>query len=342
MEALRERAFGALESVSQLDALEELRVQWLGKKGELTELMKSLGKLAGEDRPKAGAKANEVRDAITQRMDAMKSGLEEKSWAAKLASDRIDVTLPGRAFSLSVEHPITSTQEELVAIFERLGFLVEMGPEVEHEFYNFDALNMPPSHPARALQATFYIAGKQGKSVLRTHTSPVQIRTMLAQQPPVRMICPGRVYRADYDATHSPMFHQIEALLIDKDVQMGDLIGVLSTMVREFFGASLKVRLRPSFFPFTEPSAEIDIQCPFCKGKGCRTCKSSGWVEIGGSGMVDPEVFKFVKLNPEEYRGFAFGMGIERMAMLKYGIDDLRAFYESDQRFVTQFARWRP
>jgi phenylalanyl-tRNA synthetase alpha chain len=267
--------------------------------------------------------------------------LQESEWASRLEEERIDVTLAGRPVQCRNEHPVQTTIGELSQIFERCGFVTELGPEVEHEFFNFDALNIPASHPSRALQDTFYIKGHPDL-VLRTHTSPVQIRAMLSKEPPIRMICPGRVFRADYDATHSPMFHQIEGLLVDTDVQMGDLKGTLSTMVKEFFRVELKVRLRPSFFPFTEPSAEIDIQCPFCQGKGCKTCKTSGWVEIGGCGMVDPEVFKAVGIDPEKYRGFAFGMGIERMTMLKYGVNDLRTFYESDFSFISQFSRWRP
>ena len=247
--------------------------------------------------------------------------------------------MPAHPVEHSHSHPIQFVQDEIVTIFEHTGFVVEIGPELEHTFYNFDALNMPENHPARRMQDTFYVKDHP-ELVLRTHTSPVQIRTMLAQKPPIRMISPGRVYRSDYDPTHSPMFHQIEGLLVDQDVFMGDLKGILEHMIREFFGASLRVRLRPSFFPFTEPSAEFDMECAFCKGAGCRVCKKTGWIEIGGCGMVDPEVFKSVDYEIGKYRAFAFGMGIERMAMLKYGINDIRAFYESDYRFISQFSRW--
>lgn len=322
--------------------LEQLRVDWLGKKGELTNSMKALGQLSPDERPKAGAKANEVRDLITQKLNERLAVVKESELSAQLAADKIDVSLPGRSKGAVYEHPVQIVQDELVKIFERCGFFPELGPEVENGFYNFDALNFPPNHPARTMQDTFFVKTDTGEEiVLRTHTSPVQVRTMLMQKPPIRMVCPGRVFRADYDATHSPMFHQIEGLLISENVHMGDLKGILAHMVQEFFGEGLAVRLRPSFFPFTEPSAEVDMECCFCKGKGCKTCKNSGWIEIGGCGMVDPEVLKAVNVDLEKYRGFAFGMGLERMAMLKFGIDDLRAFFESDHRFISQFARWR-
>jgi len=338
---LETRATSEIKTIQNTEALEKYRVEWLGKKGLLTEAMKKMGGLSPEDRPKLGAKSNEVRGKIQADLDALTTQLQGNEWASRLEAERIDVTLEGRAVESRNEHPVQTTIADLSRIFEQCGFITELGPEVEHEYFNFDALNIPASHPSRALQDTFYIKDHPDL-VLRTHTSPVQIRSLLAKEPPIRMICPGRVFRADYDATHSPMFHQIEGLLVDTEVQMGDLKGTLSTMVKEFFRVELKVRLRPSFFPFTEPSAEIDIQCPFCQGKGCKTCKTSGWVEIGGCGMVDPEVFKSVGLDPEKYRGFAFGMGIERMTMLKYGVNDLRTFYESDFSFISQFARWRP
>ena len=341
LDRLHAEAKVKLPSVQTLEELEQLRVAWLGKKGVLTEISKNLGSLTVEQKPVAGQKANQVRGEIQTQLDTLSKDLETRALNAKLESEGIDVSLPGRQRRGTFEHPVQLVQDEIISILERCGFLPELGPEVEHEFYNFDALNIPANHPARALQDTFYIKDREGV-VLRTHTSPVQVRTMMAMKPPIRMSSPGRVYRADYDATHSPMFHQVEGLLIDKDVHMGDLKGILAILVSEFFGTSLKVRLRPSFFPFTEPSAEVDVECPFCKGKGCKTCKGSTWIEIGGCGMVDPEVFKAVGIDPEKYRGFAFGMGIERMAMLKYGINDLRAFYESDHRFISQFSRWRP
>ena len=340
IEALKLEALSQMGSIDSLDALEAARVALLGKKGVLTEVMKSVGSLSPEERPKVGQLANAVRAELEEQLKELGQKLESQGLAQKLQADVVDVSLPGRATSGVYEHPVQIVQDEIVSILERAGFMPEFGPEIEHEFYNFDALNIPANHPSRALQDTFYVKGKPGV-VLRTHTSPVQIRTMLAVSPPIRILAPGRVFRADYDATHSPMFHQVEGLLVDRDVHMGDLKGILSVLVKEFFGEALKVRLRPSYFPFTEPSAEVDMECCFCKGKGCRVCKNSTWVEIGGCGMVDPEVFKAVGLDPDTLRGFAFGMGIERMTMLKYGIDDLRAFYESDHRFISQFARWR-
>jgi phenylalanyl-tRNA synthetase alpha chain len=324
------------DSKSRLPAIEALRVKYLGKSGVISEQMKLLGKIEPEKRKEAGARINAIKAMAEKSITEHLEKIQNAELDAQIQRERIDVTLPGVQLQRGYEHPVWKVQTELVEIFHKCGFVVELGPEVEHEFFNFDALNMPKNHPARAMQDTFYIAGSSDL-VLRTHTSPVQIRTMLMQKPPIRMICPGRVYRSDYDPTHSPMFHQIEGLLIDKNVVMGDLKGLLDHMVKEFFGESLGVRLRPSFFPFTEPSAEVDMACVFCNQKGCKTCKQTGWIEIGGCGMVDPEVFKAVDLNPEEWAGFAFGMGLERMTMLKYGVNDLRAFYESDQRFLKEF-----
>jgi phenylalanyl-tRNA synthetase alpha chain len=339
LEKISSEALNAISAAATTKEIEELRVRFLGKKSDLTDLFSQFGKLSAEERPKAGQVGNQVRQKITELLSAKQEAFGSAELNSKLKNEAIDVTLPGRQRPNASLHPVTLVRQELSKIFARIGFTVEVGPEIEHEFYNFDALNIPANHPSRALQDTFYIKDRKDL-VLRTHTSPVQIRTMLSQKPPIRTISPGRVYRADYDATHSPMFHQIEGLLIDKKVAMSELKGVLSYMVQEFFGAELKVRLRPSFFPFTEPSAEVDMECRFCRGAGCKTCKGSGWVEIGGCGMVDPEVMKAVALDPEEYRGFAFGMGLERMAMLKFGINDLRTFFESDQRFIEQFARW--
>ncbi len=326
-----------ISAIQDLPALENLRVEWIGKKGHIPLQMRNLGKVAEAERKILGQKINEVKTKVESELDRKHKTLFAQSLNEQLEKERVDVTLPGVPLAKTCEHPVWKVQAELVKIFSNCGFVVEMGPEVEHEFFNFDALNMPKNHPARAMQDTFYIAGEK-ELVLRTHTSPVQIRTMLLQPPPIRMICPGRVYRSDYDPTHSPMFHQIEGLLVDQDVVMGDLKGLLDHMVKEFFGASLGVRLRPSFFPFTEPSAEVDMACVFCSGKGCKTCKQTGWIEIGGCGMVDPEVFKSVDLNPEKWSGFAFGMGLERMTMLKYGVSDLRSFFESDQRFLREFS----
>lgn len=328
---------GGLKSTADLDAF---RVGWLGKKGRLTESLKMMGKLDASDRPKAGQRANKIRSFLESKIAELQAQFQEADLAKQIEEDRIDVTRPGTLRHRRLEHPVRSTTEELIQIFAQCGFQCELGPEVEHGFYNFDALNMPESHPARALQDTFYIKDQE-EVVLRTHTSPVQIRSMLAKQPPLRMVAPGRVFRADYDATHSPMFHQIEGLLVDRNIKMGHLKGILKVMVQEFFKKDLKVRLRPSFFPFTEPSAEIDIGCPFCNGKGCKTCKGSTWIEIGGCGMVDPEVFKAAEIDPHEFSGFAFGMGIERMTMLKYGVSDLRTFYEGDEQYLAQFGRWK-
>lgn len=325
-----------LSSAADLDSVETLRIEWMGKKGHIPAQLKTLGSVPDTERKALGARINELKTKVEKALQEKFQTLSKKALDEQLQKERIDVTLPGIKTSVGYEHPVWKVQAELVEIFSKCGFVVELGPEVEHEFFNFDALNMPKNHPARAMQDTFYIAGEKDL-VMRTHTSPVQVRSMLLQKPPIRMICPGRVYRSDYDPTHSPMFHQIEGLLVDKDVVMGDLKGLLDHMVKEFFGASLGVRLRPSFFPFTEPSAEVDMACVFCNQKGCRTCKNTGWIEIGGCGMVDPEVFKAVDLDPEEWSGFAFGMGLERMTMLKYGVNDLRAFFESDQRFLREF-----
>jgi len=314
--------------------LQQVRARYLGRKGEITAVMKGMGQLSAEERPLVGALANEVKDrleaAFAERQDVLRNELMQQ----KLANERLDVTLPGRIQRHGSKHPITQVTEEIVAIFAALGFGVAEGPEIEKDFYNFEALNIPKDHPARDMQDTFYVSDDV---VLRTHTSPVQIRTMLEHQPPVRVVAPGTVYRRDSDITHSPMFHQIEGFLVDRKVTFGDLKGILTTFINEFFGQNIDVRFRPSFFPFTEPSAEVDIQCVICGGSGCRVCKQSGWLEILGSGMIDPEVFKSVCYDSEQYSGFAFGMGIERIAMLKYGVNDLRLFFENDLRFLRQF-----
>jgi phenylalanyl-tRNA synthetase alpha chain len=296
--------------------------------------MKGMGQLSPEERPKVGALANEVKDRLEAAFSARLESLRNELMQKKLSSEQIDVTLPGRKGMVGYRHPITQVTEEIVEIFAALGFGVAEGPEIEKDFYNFEALNIPKDHPARDMQDTFYVSDDV---VLRTHTSPVQIRTMLEQKPPVRVVAPGTVYRRDSDLTHSPMFHQIEGFLVDRHVSFGDLKGILTTFVNEFFGQNIDVRFRPSFFPFTEPSAEVDIQCVICGGDGCRVCSQTGWLEILGSGMIDPEVFKSVDYDPEEFSGFAFGMGIERIAMLKYGVNDLRLFFENDMRFLKQF-----
>ena len=334
LDALLNEAIIELDAVSSEEALQELRVKYLGKKGALTSIMKGLGEMPASERPIIGQVANLVKDQIEIKISAGLEKIRELKKSAKLQQEFIDVTLPGRRKALGTKHPITLVIEELSEIFTGLGFQVAEGPEIELDYYNFEALNMPKDHPARDMQDTFYIAEN---TVLRTHTSPVQIRTMLNQSPPIRIIAPGTVYRCDSDATHSPMFHQIEGLLVDEGITFGDLKGILTTFLTQYFGKRIKVRLRPSFFPFTEPSAEVDIACVMCKGKGCRICKNSGWLEILGSGMVDPDVFRHVNYDTEKYSGFAFGMGIERIAMLKYGINDMRLLFENDLRFLNQF-----
>ncbi|MHB8708009.1 MAG: phenylalanine--tRNA ligase subunit alpha [Desulfuromonadales bacterium] len=326
-------AHAAGEANSELD-LQQVRVRFLGRKGELTALMKGMGDLPAEQRPVIGALANEVKERLETLFNSRLEELRTVELQRRLVAERVDVTLPGRRLRRGSKHPITQVTDEIVSIFASLGFGVAEGPEVERDFYNFEALNIPRDHPARDMQDTFYVSDDV---VLRTHTSPVQVRTMLNQAPPVRVVAPGTVYRRDSDITHSPMFHQIEGFLVDRHVTFGDLKGMLTTFINEYFGTGTGVRFRPSFFPFTEPSAEVDIQCVICGGSGCRVCKNSGWLEILGSGMIDPEVFKAVGYDPEIYTGFAFGMGIERIAMLKYGVNDLRLFFENDLRFLRQF-----
>jgi phenylalanyl-tRNA synthetase alpha chain len=321
------------EAPSEFD-LQQVKANFLGRKGQLTAIMKGMGALPPEARPVVGALANEVKERLEVLFSERLEELRALELQRRLAAERIDVTLPGRRQRQGTKHPITQVTEDIVAIFASLGFGVAEGPEVERDFYNFEALNMPRDHPARDMQDTFYISDDV---VLRTHTSPVQVRTMLNQAPPLRVVAPGTVYRRDSDITHSPMFHQIEGFLVDRNVTFGDLKGILSAFINEYFGTGTGVRFRPSFFPFTEPSAEVDIQCVICGGSGCRVCKQSGWLEILGSGMIDPEVFKAVGYDPECYTGFAFGMGIERIAMLKYGVNDLRLFFENDLRFLKQF-----
>lgn len=334
LEALLADAVAELSQVGTEDGLQELRVKYLGKKGELTAVMKGLGALSPEERPVIGQVVNTVKGELEAKIESAGLQIREAVKAEKLRSERVDVTLPGRRRPIGTRHPITLVIEEITAIFAGLGFLVAEGPEIEHDFYNFEALNFPKDHPARDMQDTFFISDTV---LLRTHTSPVQIRTMLKQAPPVRIIAPGTVYRCDSDATHSPMFHQIEGLMVDKGVTFGDLKGILTIFINQLFGQGTGVRLRPSFFPFTEPSAEVDIACVICKGKGCRVCKNTGWLEILGAGMVDPEVYRHVNYDSEIYSGFAFGMGIERIAMLKYGISDMRLLFENDLRFLKQF-----
>ena len=334
LERLKQEALQAIIEASGEDALLDIRVRYLGRKGELTALMKGLGGLAPEERPVVGQLVNTIRDELETSLENGLLSARERAKSARLQSERIDVTLPGRRLVRGTKHPITLVIEEVCDIFAGLGFSVAEGPEIEHDWYNFEALNFPPEHPARDMQDTFFV---DDNLLLRTHTSPVQIRTMLKHKPPLRIIAPGTVYRCDSDATHSPMFHQIEGLMVDKDVTFGDLKGILTVFTNQLFGQNSGVRLRPSFFPFTEPSAEVDISCVLCGGKGCRICKNSGWLEILGAGMVDPEVYRHVNYDAEDISGFAFGMGIERIAMLKYGISDMRLLFENDVRFLRQF-----
>ena len=334
---LEELLASAKLSIAQAEdetCLQDVRVGILGRKGEMTALMKGMGGLSPEERPIIGSMVNKIKAELEELIESRQSVLREANISARLTQEVIDVTLPGRRSTRGSKHPITLVMEEISTIFASLGFGIAEGPEIEKDFYNFEALNMPKDHPARDMQDTFYI---NDDVVLRTHTSPVQIRTMLDHEPPVRVIAPGTVYRCDSDITHSPMFHQVEGFLVDKHVTFGDLKGILTEFITRYFGADIGVRFRPSFFPFTEPSAEVDMQCVMCSGAGCRVCKNSGWLEILGSGMIDPEVFKSVGYDPEKYSGFAFGMGVERIAMLKYGVNDLRLFFENDLRFLKQF-----
>jgi phenylalanyl-tRNA synthetase alpha chain len=314
--------------------LEEVRVKYLGKRGALTQLLRALPGLPPAERPIVGREANEAKAGLEAELEARQTVLEAVERRARLAADRPDLTLPGRRVVPGGLHPLTQVHDEIVDVFTGMGFAVAEGPEVELDYYNFEALNIPKDHPARDMQDTFYVGGE---ILLRTHTSPVQIRTMERQKPPVRIICPGRVYRRDADITHSPVFHQVEGLAVDRGISMSDLKGTLELFARELFGPDSRIRFRPSFFPFTEPSAEVDVLCFLCKGGGCRVCKQSGWLEILGSGMVHPSILRTMGYDTEEVTGWAFGMGIERVAMLRYGIDDIRLFYENDLRFLSQF-----
>ncbi|MCP4681460.1 MAG: phenylalanine--tRNA ligase subunit alpha [Desulfobacterales bacterium] len=328
---LEKNAKEELEAISDASELEKFRVTYLGKKGLLTSFMRKLGDVSPGERPKLGKQANLVKVDLSKRFEVVR----KKVASGKEKQDNfLDVTLPGREPLLGHLHPITLVIKEVCRIFSRMGFKVVKGPNVELDYYNFEALNIPKDHPARDMQDTFYVSENV---VLRTHTSPIQIRVMETQSPPVCIIAPGKVYRRDSDVSHTPMFHQVEGLLVDKGVNFGDLKGTLTSFSRQMFGSDTALRFRPSFFPFTEPSAEIDIQCVICKGKGCRTCSHTGWLEVLGAGMVDPEVYGFVDYDADVYSGFAFGMGIERIAMLKYGIDDIQLFFKNDMRFLRQF-----
>ncbi len=329
----------ALEAIASPEtddaALEALRIKYLGKKGELTAVLRGMGQLTPEERPVVGQIANEVRAEIESAITEKKAALAAEALDAKLVAEKLDVTVPGKKTKVGHRHPLTLVQRDMEDIFIGMGFSIAEGPEVEYDYYNFQALNIPENHPARDTQDTFYITDK---ILLRSQTSPVQARTMEVQKPPIRIISPGRVYRSDaMDATHSPLFHQMEGLVVDKGITMADLKGMLETFAKAEFGEETKVRFRPHHFPFTEPSAEVDISCFMCGGKGCRLCKGEGWIEILGAGMVHPNVLRNCGIDPEEYSGFAFGMGVERIAMLKYHITDIRHFYENDVRFIEQF-----
>jgi phenylalanyl-tRNA synthetase alpha chain len=335
VEAVTREARTAIEAAHSAAELEQVRVRVLGRGGTLTQLLRSLGSLSVEERPLVGAAANEAKRELEALLEARLAETRERERRQQRALARPDLTLPGRRPPRGARHPLIQVRDEIVAVFTSLGFSVAEGPEIETDYYNFEALNLPPDHPARDMQDTFYFSAN---TLLRTHTSPVQIRVMQAQRPPVRIIVPGRVYRRDADITHSPMFHQVEGLAVDRDVSMADLKGTLELFARAMFGPGSRIRFRPSFFPFTEPSAEVDVLCFACAGGGCRVCKQSGWLEILGSGMVHPNVLRNVGYDPEEVTGWAFGMGIERVAMLKYGVDDIRLFFENDLRFLKQFA----
>ncbi len=326
----------AVARIQQLTELEQLRVQWLGKKGLITRAMQGLGALDPEQRRVRGAELNEQKETIQQLLEQRRAELEEELLQQRLASESVDVTLPGRDAERGSLHPVRQTLHWIEDYFSRLGFDVADGPELEDDFHNFTALNIPEDHPARAMHDTFYV---QDGRVLRTHTSPVQIRYLEQHQPPLRMIATGRVYRRDSDITHTPMFHQVEGLYLDEAASFADLRGLLADFLQEFFdNSALPVRFRPSYFPFTEPSAEVDVGCVICHGKGCRVCKDTGWLEVLGCGMVHPSVLSTVAVDQERFTGFAFGLGVERLTMLRYGIDDLRLFFENDLRFLRQFA----
>ena len=315
-------------------ALEQLRVKYLGKKGVLTEYLKGVGGLTPELRPQAGQAVNQIKEAVSQTLTARLAVLEGEELDTRLSSETLDVTLPGRGQVTGGLHPVTRTLQRIEALFTQLGFEIAEGPEIEDDYHNFEALNIPAHHPARAMHDTFYF---DAHTLLRTHTSPVQVHVMEHRSPPLRIIAPGRVYRRDSDLTHTPMFHQVEGFMVDEQISFADLKGLLDTFLRNFFEQDLKTRFRPSYFPFTEPSAEVDIACVMCNGAGCRVCKQTGWLEVLGCGMVHPNVFSHVGIDNERYTGFAFGMGVERLAMLRYGVNDLRLFFENDLRFLKQF-----
>lgn len=331
---LQEQAFDAILKANDANTLETIRIEYLGKKGKLTEILKNLVNLSAADKPKIGQLVNIAKREISFKIEQKMSQLKEDALQQKLANEKLDVSLPGRGIQSGSLHPVTQVKMRVNDYFSRLGFDIVDGPEIETEFYNFEALNIPSHHPARAMHDTFYFGDGQ---LLRTHTSPVQIRTMEKRTPPLRLIAPGRVYRCDSDLTHTPMFHQVEGLLIEKNATLAGLKGLLNDFFSQFFGRELAIRFRASYFPFTEPSAEVDIECTSCSGKGCRLCKYSGWLEVLGCGMIHPNVLSSVNISPDEYQGWAFGMGLDRLAMLYYGIDDLRMMFENDLTFLNQF-----
>lgn len=334
---LTQEGLRAISSAKTESDLLDAKGRFFGKKGAISEFLKGVASLAVEERKRVGASANEARASLEAAFARKLEEIRDGERRAREGLERIDVTLPGRAPPLGHRHPVSRTMAEIIAIFQRLGFSIHGGPEIEKDYYNFEALNIPKDHPARDMQDTFYIDWPGGDLVLRTHTSPIQIRAMEAMRPPLRVIAPGAVYRCDSDVTHSPMFHQVEGFAVDRSITMGDLKGLLNEFCGMMFGEGKPLRFRPSFFPFTEPSAEVDIRCVICDGSGCRVCQDSGWLEILGCGMIDPAVYGFVGYDPEEFTGFAFGMGVERIAMLRHGISDIRLFFENDPRFLSQF-----
>lgn len=335
LDIIQKEALESIEKADDSSSLEEIRVKYLGKKGQLTQILRGMGKLSPEERPVVGQLANQARQAIEGALAEKIKEIEERVLAIRLEKETIDVTLPGKKPSLGKLHPLTAVLNQITEIFLGMGFDVAEGPEVELDYYNFEALNIPKNHPARDAQDTFYI---NENILLRTHTSPAQIRVMEKQEPPIKIIVPGRVYRSDaVDATHSPIFHQIEGLVVDKNITMGDLKGVLDVFAKKMFGSKTRTRFRPHYFPFTEPSAEMDVSCVTCEGKGCRICSDTGWIEILGAGMVHPKVLEYGNIDPNEYTGFAFGMGLDRIVNQIYGIDDIRLLYENDIRFLRQF-----
>ncbi|MBB6092028.1 phenylalanyl-tRNA synthetase alpha chain [Povalibacter uvarum] len=335
LQALVDAARAEIAACSSIEDLETIRVRLLGKKGEITEQLKSLGAMPADVRKSAGAKINEAKNALSTALDERRAVLEAQKLADQLASDAVDVTLPGRGQSTGGLHPVTRVRRRIEQIFRNAGFTIEDGPEIEDEWHNFEALNIPANHPARAMHDTFYFPDGR---LLRTHTSPVQIRAMKDRKPPFRVIAPGRVYRCDSDMTHTPMFHQVEGLVVDEGITFANLKAVLHGFMKSLFEKDVKMRLRPSYFPFTEPSAEVDISCVSCGGTGCRVCKNTGWVEVAGCGVVHPNVLRAVGVDPERYTGYAFGMGIDRLTMLRYNVNDIRLYFENDLRFLKQFA----